>query len=334
MKKLNSNQPKRPKIFRSIYNDITIEALKSSLANNFPSGGILSNEAGIVFGGHTMNPESIMRTLGTLNQLWDGNDIRTDRQTSESSIVRNARLTVSLQVQKDPLKRFNESSNNLARGIGLFARFLIAWPKSTQGTRNYQEPPDNWPGLDAFNNRILEILSSEIKFDDLGGVSPKTINFSPEAKKAWIEFHDHIERSLGMSGRFHEIQDVASKIADNAVRIAALFHVFEFGTDGHIELETFNKASAIAYWHLHEAKRFFKTLALSKEDQAMIKLNGWLINQCQETGKKMVERRYTLQYGPNSIRKKEFLNAALEKLESLKRIRQNGKIVFVNPTLL
>jgi putative DNA primase/helicase len=47
-----------------------------------------------------MGQESIMRNLAIYNPLWDGADLPTDRQTSESFIVRGARLTIALQVQE------------------------------------------------------------------------------------------------------------------------------------------------------------------------------------------------------------------------------------------
>ena len=334
LRELSINQPKKPKVPRLIYNDITIEALKSNLAHNWPSGGIMSNEAGIVFGGYTMNQDSIMRTLGSFNQLWDGGDIRTDRQTTESSIVRNARLTVSLQIQEAPLKKFIESSGNLAREIGLFARFLIAYPKSTQGTRLYKESPDKWPGLNTFNNRILDILKEEIPHNELEEMNPKMLQFSPEAKKAWIEFHDSIEKELGTSGEYSDIKDVASKIADNAARIAGLFHVFEYGFERSIGIKTFVDASGIALWHLHEAKRFFCNLPLSEEENNIIKLNDWLISRCQKAGTGMIESREIQQCGPNSIRKKNVLDMALKRLKELGRVQLNGKKIFINPALL
>ena len=35
-----------------------------------PSGGVISSEAGSVFGSHGMGKESVMRNLAALNQLW------------------------------------------------------------------------------------------------------------------------------------------------------------------------------------------------------------------------------------------------------------------------
>src|SRR5690606_6595001 len=117
--------------------DATPEALTWGLAKHWPSAGIVSSEAAAIFGSHGMGHESIMRNLGNLNQLWDGVLLTFDRRTSESYAVRSARLTVALQVQEATLREFLGRAGALARGSGFLARFLIAWPKSTQGQRMF-----------------------------------------------------------------------------------------------------------------------------------------------------------------------------------------------------
>ena len=100
------------------------------------------------------------------------------------------------------------------------------------------------------------------------------LSFSPEAQKVWIKFHDEIEIGLQESKEF---ADIASKLAEQAVRLASLFHVFEYGFDSPIGLESFNRAAKIMRWHFAEAKRFFRTLELSQEEKDIIKLNDWLV---------------------------------------------------------
>ena len=100
-----------------------------------------------------------MRNLGLLNVLWDAISLTIDRRTSESFTVRGARLTMALQVQEPTLREFFTRSGALARGTGFLARFLMAWPESTQGFRPFSEAPANWPHLAAFNRRIAEILN-------------------------------------------------------------------------------------------------------------------------------------------------------------------------------
>ena len=336
---LEINYPKKPKIPRLIYNDVTTEALKSNLANTWPSSGIMSNEAGIVFGGHAMKQESITSTLGTFNILWDGGSIRTDRQVAESNTIENARLTISLQVQEAPLKAFARSSGSLARGMGLFARFLIAWPRSTQGTRLFKQSPDEWPHLDAFNKRILELLHQGIELDDAGGILLKKLKFAPIARDIWSTYHNEIEKKLGASGQFNDIKDVASKAAENIARLAVLLHVFKNGVKGDIQEESVNSAIAIIFWYLGEAKRFFGKIELSEKEMDVEKLNDWLIDHCRKNKLESISRPELQRYvTPIHLRKKENLDPALEKLQKLKRIliisEKKKKTILINPKLL
>jgi hypothetical protein len=79
--------------------------------------------------------------------------IATERRTSQSFTVRGARLTIALQVHEAILRSLFDRSGGLARGTGFLARFLVAWPESTQGYRPFCDPPDTWPALARFNQR-------------------------------------------------------------------------------------------------------------------------------------------------------------------------------------
>ncbi|MCB2261488.1 MAG: DUF3987 domain-containing protein [Candidatus Thiosymbion ectosymbiont of Robbea hypermnestra] len=105
-----------------------------------------------------MSKDSIMRNLSLLNTLWDGGELPIGRKSSESFTVRGTRLTISLQVQEAVLRNFIEKSGDLARGSGFPARFLLAWPESTQRTRRFGKAPEHWPHLAAFNRRIAEMV--------------------------------------------------------------------------------------------------------------------------------------------------------------------------------
>jgi len=64
---LEARKPEKPMVPGLLIGDATSEALTYRLALVYPVGGMLSAEAGVIFGGHAMNRESIMRNLATLN---------------------------------------------------------------------------------------------------------------------------------------------------------------------------------------------------------------------------------------------------------------------------
>ena len=336
LRDLVNDEPEPPRVPRLLYSDATPEALTWGLSKTWPSAAVISSEAGGVFGSHGMGAESMTRNLSILNQLWDGRDLVFDRRKDNGSFaVRGARLTMSLQTQEITLRQFFDRTAGLARGIGFLARFLVAWPESTQGTRFYREAPTSWPALAAFNGRMEAILRTAAPIDDDGALHPIMLDLTPEAKAAWVQFHDAIESELGAGGELADVKDVASKTADNAARLALLFHVFEGGA-GAVSADAFAGASRVVAWHLNEARRFLGEFAMPPELAEAARLDGWLLSYCRQQQTQEVGKREAQQYGP--LRDGPQLDAALGALETLGRVRvsKQGKrvIVTLNPMLL
>ncbi len=342
LRDLEHDKPEPPKIPRLLYADATPEALAFGLAKHWPSGGVVSAEAGIVFGSHGMGKDSVMRNLAMLNQLWDGNSLTIDRRTSESFTVLGARLTVALQVQDATLREFFERSGTLARGCGFLARFLVAWPESTQGFRPFTEAPANWPHLAQFNQRITAILDQPAPIDDDGVLTPAMLDITAEAKASWVEFYNAIEGELASGGELYDVRDVASKTADNTARLAALFHIFIGKSSSfifsNITVEQIESASRIAAWHLNESRRFFGELALPVELANAARLDTWLVDYCRRERTHLVPIAKLQQGGPGGLRSKAIIQSAMVELGEAGRARwaQSGKrkMIAVNPALL
>ena len=335
---LETDKPEEPKVPRLLYADSTPEALTYSLVHKWAVGSVLSSEAGIVFGGHGMSKDSAMRNMGILNALWEGGCWQIDRKGTTSYTVRNVRLSMGLAVQPETVRTFLEASKGLARGIGFLARFLIAWPESTQGTRKFKEAPETWPELSVFHRRLGALLDHPLSYDEEGYLCPTMLELSHDAKETWIAFHDDVEAELNPGRDMAEAKDVASKAADNAVRLAALFHVFENGVEGQISLEHMRAGAAIAGWHLYEARRFIRELAVDVSIINASCLNDWLVGYCKTNQVTEIGRRYLQQNCPNCTRPSEKFKSAINELVDAGRIRESKKgkqkIVEINPKLL
>jgi putative DNA primase/helicase len=174
----------------------------------------------------------------------------------------------------------------------------------------------------------------------------KLMTLTPEAKAAWVAFHDAIEGELRNGGELYDVRDVASKIGDNAVRLAAQFQVFEHGTPQSmeiavpfdVELDAFDRASRIAAWHLNESRRFFGEFALPPELVDGARLDAWLIEHCRRERTQKVPTKKVQQFGPAGLREKAKIEAAVRELEELGRVRLvldgRRKEIHVNPALL
>jgi len=334
---LERRMPEAPLVPRLLYSDATPEALTHGLATQWPAAGILSSEAGNVLGSHGMGRDSMTRYFAILNELWDGKPLRFDRRSTDSFAVKSARLTVALQVQETTLRVFLEQSKGLARGTGFLARFLVAWPASTQGTRLFIEAPTHWPALSRFHGRIAELLTMPLPFQN-DVLTPHLLLLTSEARAVWVALHDHIEKALAAGGELSDLRDVASKAADNAARLAALFHVMTAGLDSPISAQTMKAAAQIVAWHLAEARRFFGKMDMPAELGNAMQLDLWLLNYCRMQQVAVVPVSTLQQYGPHRLRTKAILEATLNTLVASGRVRmhRDGRMVSVevNPVLL
>jgi putative DNA primase/helicase len=181
-------------------------------------------------------------------------------------------------------------------------------------------------------------LGEHVVLDEDGGIVPVTLTLTPEAKAAWIQFHDRIESELKVGGSLCDVRDVASKTADNACRLAAIFQVYEYGKSA-VALPAFEPAARIAEWHLTEARRFFGEVVMPEESVLATRLESWIVEYCQRRGVSSVPVSTIQNSGPSKLRPKVALETTVRALEVLGRVRQvkgqgKAQIVEINPGLL
>ena len=330
-------EPARVQVPQLLWGDTTPEELGFGLTKGRPSVAIMSSEAGVVLGSHGMGKDSQQRNLGLLNTLWDGGRHTVNRRTSESYVVEGARLTMSLATQEVSLRAFVEGGKGLARGMGFFARFLISWPVSTQGFRPYQEAT-GMPALKRHNERVNDLLNQPLPLDHLDCLVPTRLTLTADAKSVWVAFYNEVETRLGPGGPLSDVRDIASKIADNAARLAAVFHALEHGTSGRISGDNMQRGCTLAAWYLEQAQRLFAGLEIDPGITAAAKLDSWLVERCRSEGVQSVPTAAVSQYGPFGLRTKATWSAALEVLASHSRVRMmmegNRRVIAVNPVLL
>lgn len=320
----------------------TTQALVYSLGNKWPTTGIFSDEAGVVFGGYAMKADNAMNTFASWNKLWSGSSLSNERR-GESYAARNCRLSMHLLTQESTFREFIAKNRGLVRGTGLMARYLVSWPDSTMGTRFLDPatvgdtPPK--PNLEKFNLRILDILERPLPCAEAGGLNPQTIPLSGSAMAVWCDFFNQIEKELAKGGELASVKDVASKTAENAARIAALFYVMTtpFGGVLEIDADSMGAGCMLAGWHLTESQRFLAGADMPKERNTAIILDEWLIRRCLKEGEQEVPRSTILQYGPNPLRSKVALDKSLSELKDMGRARavvKNNKIIIeINPAI-
>lgn len=297
--------PQKPRRFKMLYEDATSQALFRGLHQDLPSAGLISGEGSGVLNGPALND------LPKQNSLWSGDSIVVDRATVESFQLDNARLTVAVMVQESGFNSYMRARGEASRGSGLWARFLVCKPTSTQGSRQVKSVTLSTERSERFSDRLIEYVERNVEL--LNNVKPQrvVVGFSPEAAQRWINLSNEIESQISPVGRLKSASDHASKLADNIARLAALFHCFE-KFEGDISLTTLNVAICLGNWYSREFLKLFDEAGEKEID--VDELVDWLGRQCTISGP-IVRKNTVRQYGPSRLRNKKRLDDALELLK-------------------
>lgn len=314
-----ARKPKEPRANQMLRGDDTTEALLISM-QDYPVAAVLSAEAGMIFGAHSMGADRAMGNLGTFNIMWDGGTLRQNRVGRDPIHVERPRATLGLMVQPAVLQNFTQRTGNLAKGIGYFARFLFSQPESTQGSRFYHAPATDMPALRAFHAQVAALLDVPAEFDELDRLAPCEVLLDPQAQDCWIAFHNEVEEQLGGRDSFAGIKDVASKAAENAARLACCYHTFETNSASPIPHMAMDRACAAMRWYLDEAVRFGQVTEVTDELRNAELLEEWLVEQWKRGKGDNMTVNMVRQMGPNALRGGRRVDDAVEVLVDHQRI--------------
>ncbi len=316
---LEKSKPVKPKKLKMIYEDSTSEAFFSGL-DEFGSAGVISSENGL--------SSRVFNDLPKLNAVWSGDAIVIDRKTAESFNLQGSRVTVSFMTQPSALNEYVRKRGDMARGSGLWARFLVCCPESMRGYRSIDNVTMSWESKYIFSERMKKFLIDNYSVMCGSIESRKIVKLSPSASERWIDVFNEIEVGIRPGGRFEGAGDLASKLADNILRVAALLHVFE-GFKGDVSLEVLEFSVDFCLWCSDEFHRVF--MPLKDSDLDVIALRDWLVKH-RKDGLYETSKNKILQCGPRRIRSAAQLSGALEALENNGEITTffEGKTAFVN----
>ena len=318
------SKPKKPISRKMLFKNATPQAMRDAVSNGSYSFAIVSDEATNVFDSPTTHDSSFF------NDGYSTSPIRVDRKTSPSFVVDVYAMTVLLMAQDKVMRGFLTRKKGRARGDGFLSRFLITYPESMRGYKFMNASIKSNTNIKTFQNRITELLnifSDTLKESD-AELNQKTIRFSPEASDLFIEFFNLLQLQMQPGQFFGEDRDLASRVAENASRLACIFHVFENGLNGEISADTFDRAATICLWFLHQSKRILDQFSSSQDETDMQLLYNWLEGELKMFRERpgyvkdrsnyhgnMIQLSYIyLNCRPNRLRRKAVLIPAIQGL--------------------
>ncbi len=289
----------------------TLEGLFRAFLQGQPSLGLFSDEAGQFLGGHAMNADNRMKTLGGLNSLWDGSEIKRTRAGDGVFTLRGRRMALHLMAQ--PVVMHGFISDPLASGLGFLPRCLICEPASSIGQRLSANMRRDDAALSIFAARLKSILSRTLPtWDDGRTLKPGSLMLTPSARALLVAFSDAMEAAQAPRGALSHITGTASKVAEQAARIAGALTLWADLDASEVQPAVMADAITLAQFYLSEASRLASAATVSVEIDRAEALRKWLSDGWMEPE---VLVRDVVRLGPNPLRESPKARAALGILE-------------------
>jgi hypothetical protein len=246
-----------------------------------------------------MNSEQRVKTLAGLNELWDGKCITRSRAGDGTTLLYGRRLSLHLMLQPRIAQRLLSDPD--AHDIGFLARCLLCWPTSTIGQRDYKAVDVSQDAdVLAYNKTLKTLLDTPLSLRTgmRNELDPRTLPLLPMAKKAWIRFHNDVEKRLGDGQMYAPIRAFGSKAAEHALRIAGVLTIVEKVTATHIDPNAMQRGAKLAKYYLDEWLRLVGAGSVTGDLADAQRLLTWAQQFRQMYARKIY------QFGPYGIRDK------------------------------
>ena len=304
------SEPVRPPMFKMTHQDVTAAALSKSLAKDCPSAALFTSEGDIALRG-------VINQVGMMNALWSGSGFEVGRASSGDFSLADVRFSIGIGVQPRVFEEYLERKGEIGKASGFFARSLVFYPESTQGTRFIEGEVKI--ELSQYEKRMEELLDENVRKFDARDPSKSVVGFSADAGEELKRLYNNIEKETKVGGSYERARDHASKLIENISRVAALLHFFECGGT-EISLAELSSAEKIVMGCSVMYKRLFSfSPQVVTDADALI---SWLQDKCPSPLFRKTRRNDILQRGPAGLRRATRLNRAVDYLVEKGRVRE------------
>jgi hypothetical protein len=139
-------------------------------------------------------------------------------------------------------------------------------------------------------------------------LKPNTLSLSGGARAMLVAFSDEIEGKQGKDGPLAHVTGTASKIAEQAARIAGVLTLWDDLDADQVSQATMAAAIQIARFYLGEAVRLASAAIIPPEIKRAEMLRVWLL---ENWGHGEIIQSEILQSGPNSLREYQVVKEAV-----------------------
>jgi hypothetical protein len=283
--------------------DVTLEGLTRQFREGIrPAVGTVSDEAGRILGGWSMNAENAAKTLSGLSKFWDGDTVKIARGTGEQglTVLRNRRLMVYWASQ--PATVAKVFSDAVFYEQGFLPRCLLIRPDITEPKPVADADMLLHPDIAAHHSRIdtllnLPLITREARPLEL---EPRNLELSADARPRFFALWNQIKLGAGPSGPYVDVRAYAAKAHDNLLRIAGTLTLYHDPQAAEIPTVWLHGAARLIEYYIAEFQRIRHGAEIAAPLTEARKLLDWLDRE----GREYVYPRWIYQYGPGSLRNK------------------------------
>lgn len=277
------DEPEAPRLPILLASDPTPEGLWKLFHAGGPSLGLFNEEAGTFLGGHGMSQEHQLKTMSFFSKAWNADPLDRIRAGDGAAVLRGRRLAAHLMVQ--PAIVAPLISNPIAQKQGFLPRFLICHPTSRIGSRfidpNAPDRSDAQAALSTFAADCRRLLRAAKPWAAEGSheLLPPVLELSAAARLHLIDFYNSVEGQSGPGERLDTHGGFASKIAEQAARIAGVLTVFADSGATEVDAQNMENATRLASYYLEEIIRIMESAQANPDLVATEHVRVWLVER-------------------------------------------------------
>ncbi len=312
--------PRRPAI---VIKDWTMEGVEKHQATVWPSVALFTMEGGVAVGGWSMKAENLLYSLGKLSTLWDGAESGRVRAGDGYEGAPGYRGSLHLGIQYKVAERL--LGNEMARNQGFLARTLIVWPESLEGTRfNGRFDPYVTDEYARWNRMLRAALDRPLPWINPDrpsfGLRQRTLRLDPDAYGEYERFYNHIEKRLAPDGVYRVAAPFAAKLAEQALRIAA---IQELVSDPDIETVSHEAVVSGIQIANHFLTEYIRCIGVAEVDQEL-RLAQEVLDWIRDKEGGEVTSSRMMQFGPYGVRTADTVTRIMEILVQHGHVVQAG----------
>ncbi|MBX9899617.1 MAG: DUF3987 domain-containing protein [Burkholderiaceae bacterium] len=220
--------------------DVTRPAIVESLVR-LPVSGLVTEEAGQIL--------ELFRHSATLVKFLDGSSMRNSRVGSGRKAILNPRLLMLLMMQ--PVAFEAIKGKLIAKGgVGLANRLFFA---NCEGIVTNATPHNLCLSQEvevAYEKKVTSLLDQTFQQLENPTCERPTLSLCTQAAEFLVRLSHDVLIRYQHGGSSSPISEYASRHAERVLRFSAALHVFEFGVEGEISLDTIQSAANLGSYYL------------------------------------------------------------------------------------